>query len=111
MYEARKIRNPKLFQIKTNRKMTTGEENSEVNRFFGWAIFSTMKRFTTDSSTHLNKISTSAAKKSILLDMMLREREIDDEYMSKYYDEHISLLNRGGLTLVSGPFFKFGIFF
>lgn len=108
LYEARKIRNPELFQRKVNRKMTTAEENSEVNRFFGWAIFSTMKRFTGDSSTHLNKISTSAAKKNILLDMMLREREIDDDYMSKYYDGHMSLLNRGGLTLVSGPFFEFG---
>ena len=40
--------------------------------------------------------------------MRMREREIDDEYMDRYYDGHMSLLNRGGLTLVSGPFFEFG---
>ena len=40
--------------------------------------------------------------------MMLCEREIEDEYMDRYYAGHMSLLNRGGLTLVSGPFFEFG---
>ena len=66
LYEARKIRNPELFQKKMNRKMTTAEENSEVNRFFGWAIYSTMKKVTSASSTHLNKISTNADKKKNL---------------------------------------------
>ena len=39
----RKTRNPELFLKKSHRKMTTAEENSEVNRFYGWAIYSTMK--------------------------------------------------------------------
>ena len=108
LYEVRNIRNPELFQKKMNCKMTTAEENSEVNQFFGWSIYSTMKKVTSASSTHLNIISTNADKKRILLDMMLREREIDDEYMDNYYDGHLSLLNRGGLTLVSSPFFEFG---
>ena len=40
--------------------------------------------------------------------MMMREREIGDEYIEKYYDSHIALLNRGGLTLVNKRFFEWG---
>ena len=40
--------------------------------------------------------------------MMMRERDIDNEYMEKYYDGYMSLLSRGGLTVVSDPYFKFG---
>ena len=40
--------------------------------------------------------------------MIFRASEIDDEYMDKYYDRHMSLLNRGGLTLVNKVFFEWG---
>ena len=106
--EARKTRNLELFQKKMNRKVTTAEENSEVNRFLGSAIYSAMKKVTSASSTHLNKISTNTDKKRILMDVMLRERDIDNECMDRHYDGHMSLLSRGGLTLVSRPFFEFG---
>jgi len=41
-------KNPELFRRKTNTNLTGVEENNEVNRFLGWAIFSSMKRFADD---------------------------------------------------------------
>ena len=40
----------------------------------------------------------------VLLSMLIRERETDEAYMEKYYDFHMAMLNRGGLTLVKGIF-------
>ena len=37
--------------------------------------------------------------------MLLRERDMDDEYMQNNYDSHMSLLNCGGLTLVNKIYF------
>ncbi len=37
--------------------------------------------------------------------MMLKEREKDNEYIKKYYDPNMSLLNCGGLTLINKHFF------
>ena len=34
--------------------------------------------------------------------------DIDEDYVQKYYDRHVSLLNTGGLTLVSRDFFEWG---
>ncbi len=36
---------------------------------------------------------------------MLREQEIDDKYLDKYYDSHMSLLNQGGITFINKTFF------
>ena len=96
---ARKERNPEMFMERWNHELTVVEENSEVNRFLGWAIFSAMKRFkeaTDDEKEH----------KEILSSLLMREREIDDAYMEKYYDSHMAMLNCGGLTLVKGFFFQ-----
>ena len=40
--------------------------------------------------------------------MMLHEREVDDECMTRLYDSRVALLNRGGLTLVNKHFLKWG---
>ena len=77
------------------------EENSEVNGFLGWTIFSSMGGYFGVSCTHVNC-------KEVLLPMMMREREIDDKHFEKYYDSHMALLNRGGLTLVNKTFFEWG---
>ena len=42
----------------------------------------------------------------LLSSMFMREREMDDEYLKKYYDAHMSLLNKGGLTLVNKHYFE-----
>ena len=34
--------------------------------------------------------------------------DIDDDYISKYYDRNMSMLNTGGMTLVSKEFFEWG---
>ncbi|KAL7537398.1 hypothetical protein ACHAXR_010209 [Thalassiosira sp. AJA248-18] len=99
--EARKERNPELFRKKSNHCLSVVEENNETNNFFGWAIFSSMKRFGFESSSDKEC-------KEALSKMMMREREMDDEYMDKYYDSNMSLLNSGGLTLVHAHFFEWG---
>ena len=89
-----------MFIDQSNHELTVVEENSEVNSFLGWAIFSAMKRFkeaTDDEKEH----------KEILSSLLMREREIDDAYMEKCYDSHMAMLNRGGLMLVKG-FFRVG---
>ena len=101
LFDVRKERNPELFQKKTNIGLSMAEENSEVNRFLGWAIFSSMKRNNGVSCTHVNQ-------KKVLLSMMMREREIDDEYIEKYYDSHMAFSNRGGLTVVEKTFLESG---
>ena len=78
------------------------EENNEVNSFFGWAIFSTLKK-------HADHETEAGSKQRELLSLlMIREREIDEYYLRNYYDTNIGMLNHSGLTLVSGKFFKFG---
>ncbi|KAL7524370.1 hypothetical protein ACHAXR_000548, partial [Thalassiosira sp. AJA248-18] len=52
LFDVRRKRNPELFQKKTNYALSPAEENSEVNRFLGWAIFSSMKKYSGDSDTH-----------------------------------------------------------
>ncbi len=97
LINARKQHNPGLFRLQATSSLTGVEENNEVNRFLGWAVFSSMAKFSDDSAR-------SNERKSLLSNMMIREREMDDEYMEKYYDLKMSLLNCGGLTLVNKNF-------
>jgi len=99
--KSRKSRNPELFHNTSNTTMTACEENSEVNRFIGWAVFSTLKKFPADTSSN-EKLRT------VLCSMFLRGREMNDEYISKYYDGHLALLNCGGLTLINSRYFEWG---
>ena len=46
--------------------------------------------------------------KRLLLSMILLEEDADEEYMAKYYDTNIAMVNCGGLTLVSKYFFDWG---
>ena len=101
--DSRKQRNPELFCKQTTTSITPTEENSEVNRFVGWAIFSALKKFKTGKESREKNDCV-----ALLSSMLMREREMDDEYLNKYYDSHMSLLNRGGLTLVNKHFFEWG---
>ena len=40
--------------------------------------------------------------------MQCKFDDIDEDYIQKYYDRHMSLLNTGGLTLVCSNFFEWG---
>ena len=52
------------------------EENSEVNRFVGWSLFSLMKKFS-DKDEDVDCVK-------LLSSMIFRERQMDDEYLNKY---------------------------
>ena len=101
LFDARKERNLELLQKKTNVCLSMAEENSKVNRFLGCAFFSSTKRYSGVLSTHVNC-------KEVLLSMMMCAREIDDEYIEKYYDSHMAFSNRGGLTVVEKTFLEWG---
>ncbi len=40
--------------------------------------------------------------------MIILEEDADEEYLAKYYDTNMSMVNCGGLTLVSSYFFEWG---
>jgi len=48
----RQNQNPELFEKNRNESFAAIEENSEVNRFLGWSIYSTMKRFAGELAVH-----------------------------------------------------------
>ena len=95
------MHNPQLFQASVA-ELKNVEENNEVNRFVGWAISSLMRRFKKHSC------NIDGTYLSVLASMMMWEREMDDEYLEKYYDSNLALMNRGGLTLVHKHFFGWG---
>ena len=90
-----KHRSPELFKSSVGETLTSTEKNGEVNRFLGWAIFSAQQKFEDNQSEY-----------KILQAMQSKLDDIDEDYVQKYYDRHMSLLNTGGLTLVSRDFFE-----
>ena len=100
---ARQKSNPELFQKKQDQRLTPAEENNEVNSFVGWSIFSAMKKY-----VNVDEEESENECKQLLSAMCLREEDADDEYLANYYDTNMSMLNHGGLTLVSRHFFNWG---
>ena len=99
--ETRRDLNPELFDQKDRTKLTPTEENNEVNRFMGWAIFSALGKYTKDGC-----LKSDQKCGDLLSSMFIREGQMDDDYLNKYYDSHMCLLNRGGLTLVNKHWFE-----
>ena len=93
LIESQKIRNPDRFHKKSRRELSSVKQHNEVNRFIGWAIFSSNKRF--KEKYNLKNYECS----QLFLSMFLRAREMNDEYVENYYD--MASLNNGGLTLVN----------
>jgi hypothetical protein len=100
----RKDKNPELFRKKQNADLKPCEENNEVNSFVGWAISSAKKKFATDDEEDELEIEF----KELLKSMSLLEEDADEEYLTDFYDTNMSMLNHGGLTLVSREFFEWG---
>jgi len=98
---ARRQRNPELFKKKQTTNLSSSDENNEVNSFVGWSIFSALKRYADDDEEENES-------KRLLLSMIILEEDADEEYMAKYYDTNLSMMNCGGLTLVSKYFFDWG---
>ena len=93
-----------MFLKDQKNNLTPNEQNNEVNRFVGWAVFSSLKRILKKKASGKDSSKAKASDRdhrALLMSMMVRARDIDDEYTSKYYDSNMSLLNRGGLTFVS----------
>ena len=92
-----KHQSPSLFEHTVGETLTPTEKNGEVNRFIGWAIFSTQKKFNEDQPEY-----------KILSAMHCKLDDLDAHYIHNYYDRHMSMLNTGGMTLVSAEFFEWG---
>ena len=90
-------RKPELSKKDSNDALTPTEENSEVNQFPGSAIYSDLSHF--DKSTEEWKI---------LQSIYCRLDDLDDEYLDKYNDRNMSMMNTDGMTLVSKAFFPWG---
>ncbi|KAL7527064.1 hypothetical protein ACHAWF_006565 [Thalassiosira exigua] len=102
LLDTRREHNPALFGTSVKSNLTSTEANSEVNRFLGWSTFSAMSTsFSKDTSDHRKS-------RKVVSCMILRERELTDEYVNEYYDPNMAMLNRGGLTLINSQFFKWG---
>ena len=103
LIESQKKLNPGRFRKETTRELSIVEEHNEVNRFLGWAIYSVMEKLKKQKDCINNR-----ACRQLLSNMLLRSRQMDDEYVEKYYDINMALLNNGGLTLVDKLFFEWG---
>ena len=97
LLETRKSRNPELFARKAQDALSSAEENSEVNRFVGWAIFSLGPHYQKSQEEH-----------KMLQLMQCRVEDLDEAYLSSYYDPNMAMLNTGGLTLVRKEYFQWG---
>ena len=98
LIESQKILNPEKFHKESTRVLSVVEQHNEVNRFSGWAIFSVLNKLK-------RKYDVNSQECCLLLSsMLLRAREMDNEYVEKYYDINMALLNNGGLTLVNNYF-------
>jgi len=67
----------------------------------GWSIFSALKKYRDDNEEENES-------KLLLSSMIILEEDADEEYLAKYYDTNMSMVNCGGLTLVSSYFFEWG---
>ena len=104
----RRHRNRELFYKVSTHALTPAEKNNEVNSFVGWSIASTLKLVNVkdDKTTDSEKVKMLEVIKQILKSMIIRERNIDAEYMSKYYDTNMLLYNQGGLALITKEYFE-----
>ena len=97
LVECKRKRFPDHFKEESSNALTNDEKISEVNRHFGWVIFSSMKRLRSQDALNL------------LESMRIRLDQVDDYYYEHCYDTSVSLLNSGGYTLVAGWIFLFGL--
>ena len=91
------VRNQELFKREEVDTLTPAEENSEVHRFLG-------RRYLVPCHASPNH----QTNKKILQTMYCRLDNLDDEYLSKYYDKKIYMMNTGSVTLGSKEYFAWG---
>mmetsp|Transcript_1627 Transcript_1627/g.3578 ORF Transcript_1627/g.3578 Transcript_1627/m.3578 type:complete len:236 (+) Transcript_1627:420-1127(+) len=81
--------------------LTLAEEAGEVNGFVGWSAQSAsgLLYFIHDIDLDLKLIYD-------CMTMYERDALNDEEYIKLYYDTNMAMLNHGGLTLITKPFFS-----
>ena len=94
------ILNPNKLYKAPARVLSIVEQHNEVNRFFGWKIYSVLNKLKKKYDVNSQECSR------LLPSMLLHAREMDDEYVEKYYIINMALLGNGGLTLVNKIFFE-----
>ena len=96
LLESRKKRSPWLFLKDQKNNLTPNEQNNEVNRFVGWAIFSSLKRILKKKASGKDSSKAKASDRdhrALLMSMMVHARDIDDKYTSEYYEEKNYAIN------------------
>ena len=85
------------FKEELSNALTNDKKKIEVNRHFGWSIFSSMKHLKNPDALKL------------LESMRIRLDQVDNYHYTHCYDTSVFLLNSGGYTLVAGWIFLFGL--
>ena len=77
---SQKIINPARFHREFTRDLSVVEKYNEVNRFIDWSIYSLMNKLKKKDNLNNQKY------RQLLSMMLLQAREMDNEYVGKYYD-------------------------
>ena len=95
-------RDPDLFKRRLSLNLSRDELKSEVNRILAWAIKGVRDKVDDESSP----------KYRLLNSMVCQKKDVDESYLADRYDLGMAFSNVGGegsLTLVSEPFFEWGM--
>ena len=82
--------------------------NSNVQRLVGWAIHSMEDKLSKEMTRSSSNTKVNS-QLEILQKMRLKKAEVDADYESKYYTLEDRILDKGGLTLVHGDMFPWGL--
>lgn len=95
-------KDPDLFKRRLSLNLSKDELKSEVNRILAWAIRGVR-----------DKVDDKSSSVYRLLDSMVcQKKDVDESYLADRYDLGMAFSNvggEGGLTLVTEPFFEWGM--
>ena len=97
MRDDRRRRHPHLFTIQPGQLLTLAQMNNEVNSYVGWAMNDAAKKYDKHDEALMARL---------LRSMLIREQQLDDDYLSTCYDPNMAIFNHGGLTLVRKEYFE-----
>ena len=95
-------RDPDLFKRRLSPNLSRDELSSEVNRILAWAIRGVRDKVD-DKSSFVYRLLDS---------MVCQKKDVDESYLADRYDLGMAFSNvggEGGLTLVTEPFFEWGM--
>ena len=71
--------------------------NNEVNSYVGWAMNDAAKKYEKHDEALMARL---------LRSMLVREQQLDDDYLITCYDPNMAIFNHGGLALVRKEYFE-----